>query len=307
MSDIHAAAVVRPRPALSVSRLRHAGFAVSLTLTALTAGAMLTRGLDLGLDFTGGVLVESRGPVPWDVGALRLALGEAGAPAASVQLADGGVTAIVRTPADDPTALDAVRAALGRQAEIRAEEVVGPRVSGEVLRSGALACLSAVVAIAIYVWLRFEARFGAAAFIATLHDVVMMLGLYAVTGITFDLTSVAAMLAIAGYSINDTVVVFDRVREMLRTDRAAALDAIVDRAVADTLRRTLMTSGTTLAASTALMAFGGPVLFGFAAAVTFGVIVGTLSSIFIAAPLLLHLPGPLPGRVEPATDGEGAP
>jgi preprotein translocase SecF subunit len=123
-----------------------------------------------------------------------------------------------------------------------------------------------------------------------------MVGFFAVTGLTFDLTSVAALLAVAGYSINDTVVIFDRVRELMARQRDAALPPLIDRAVSGTLRRTLMTSGTTLVTTVALMVLGGPVLFGFAAAVTFGIVVGTWSSIFVAAPLLLHLPGPLPAQ-----------
>jgi preprotein translocase SecF subunit len=161
-----------------------------------------------------------------------------------------------------------------------------------------------VGAIGVYIWLRFEAKFGVAAFLTTLHDLVAMVGFYAVTGLSFDLTSVAALLAIAGYSINDTVVIFDRVRELLTKRRDLPAPDVMDRAITSTLRRTLMTSGTTLIASVALMLFGGPVLFGFAAAITFGVTVGTWSSVFVAAPLLLHLPGRMPGRDAP---GDRAP
>ncbi len=214
-----------------------------------------------------------------------------------MQLGDGGLAAFVRSGgANGAETLDRIRAAIGSSAEIRSEEAVGPKVSAELLRQGGLASLAAVAAIAVYVWLRFEAKFGVAAFVTTLHDVIMLVGLYAVTGLSFDMTSIAALLAIAGYSINDTVVVFDRIREALRRDKAAPVGEIIDRAVTETLRRTLMTSGTTLAASVSLMALGGPVLFGFAAAVSFGILIGTYSSIFVAAPLLLHLPGALPGR-----------
>jgi preprotein translocase subunit SecF len=284
--------------ALPFSRWRRLGFAASAAMMTLTAGALAWNGLVLGLDFAGGVLVEARGPV-FDAGALRAALAAAGLPEAQVQLAEAGAVALIRAPADDAAAIEAVRMALGDGATIRSAEVVGPKVSGELLRSGVLASLSAVSAIGLYIWLRFEAKFGVAAFLTTLHDLVAMVGFYAVTGLSFDLTSVAALLAIAGYSINDTVVIFDRVRELLTKRRDLDLADVMDRAATSTLRRTLMTSGTTLIASVALMLFGGPVLFGFAAAITFGVTVGTGSSVFVAAPLLLHMPGRTPGRDAP--------
>ena len=277
------------------TRWRRFGFAVSLALILLTGASLGLRGLSFGLDFTGGVLVEAQGP-GFDVGTLRAALASRGIDEAVVQLADGGRTALVRVPGEGGAAvLAAITTALGPDATVRAADMVGPKVSGELLRSGLLAALSAVGAIGVYIWFRFEARFGLAAFLTTLHDVVLLVGLFAVTGLTFDLTSVAALLAVAGYSINDTVVIFDRVREVQARDRAAPLDAVIDHAITSTLRRTLMTSGTTLVTSVALMVLGGPVLFGFAAAVTFGIVAGTASSIVIAAPLLLHLPG----RVEP--------
>lgn len=280
-------------PAWPFTRWRRLGFAASLVLILLTAGALATGGLSLGLDFTGGVLVEARG-AGFDVATLRAALAAHGVPEAVVQLADGGTTALVRAAGEGSGVLDGIRAALGPEVSVRAAEVVGPKVSGELLRSGVLAALGAVAAIGVYIWLRFEARFGIAAFLTTLHDVVLMVGFFAVTGLTFDLTSVAALLAVAGYSINDTVVIFDRVRELMARDRGVELPGLIDRAITGTLRRTLMTSGTTLVTTVALMVLGGPVLFGLAAAVTFGIVAGTWSSLFVAAPLLLHLPGPLP-------------
>ena len=293
----HAPTRPAPRAAPPFSRWRYAGFALSLAVILLTLGALAWTGLPLGLDFSGGALVEASSPVPWEAGALRAALAAQGLAEAGVQLADGGRTALVRAADASEATLGAIRAALGEGAEIRRQDAVGPRVSAELFRDGALASFGAVAAIAVYVWLRSEAKFGAAAFITTLRDVIAMVGFYAVTRLSFDLTSVAALLAIAGCSINDTVVVFDRIRETLaRMSPDAALPDVIDRAISDTLRRNLMTSGSTLAASVALMVFGGPVLFGFAAAVSFGIVLGTFSSIFVAAPLLLHLPGRLPGR-----------
>lgn len=287
------AALVPPGSVVPFTRWRRLAFAISLTLVAATVLLLAFRGLSLGLDFTGGVALEARSAPSFDVSAIRAALAAAGHADAVIQLADAGRSVLIRLQDTTGHGADAVRAALGPAAQIVSEENVGPKVSLELLRSGLTSCLLAVGAIAVYVWLRFEARFGLSAFLTTFHDVVMMIGFFALTGLTFDLTSVAALLLVAGYSINDTVIVFDRVREDLGRNRAAPLPSVIDRAITDTLRRTLMTSGTTLATSVALMLFGGPVLFGFAAATTFGIALGTLSSIFVAAPLLLALPGPI--------------
>ncbi|MHA3980192.1 protein translocase subunit SecF [Halovulum sp. GXIMD14794] len=281
------------------SRWRVFGFSVSLAMLALGIGMLALRGLNLGLDFTGGTLIETRGAVPWDLAELRAALGAAGLPDAVIQLSEGGREVFIRLAEEGASATESVRRAIGPGATILSEASVGPKVSGDLLRSGLLASFSAVAAIGVYVWLRFEARFGLSAFLTTLHDVAMMVCFFAITGLPFDLTSIAALLMIAGYSINDTVVVFDRMREVIRRHRTMPLELVIDTAVTDTLRRTLMTSGTTIVAALSLLIFGGPVLFGFAAAVTFGVLLGTFSSIFVAAPLLLHLPGPLPGQELP--------
>ena len=207
---------------------------------------------------------------------------------------------LIRARSDASDTEAAIVTALGTGAEIRATSAVGPVVSGELLQRGIIASLATVLAIGVYIWLRFEARFGLAALLTTLHDVTLMVGFYAVTRLEFDLTSIAAILLIAGYSINDTVVVFDRMREVLARNKDMALEGVIDRSITSTLRRTVMTSGTTIVTSISLMLLGGPAMFGFASAVTFGIIVGTFSSIFVAAPLLLHLPGGLPGRTEAA-------
>ena len=287
---------------LPFTRWRRLGFVVSLALLVATFAALGFRGLDLGIDFTGGVSVEASLGREADAAALetlRGRLAAEGLPGAEAQGLDGG-SVLIRLPPGEggSAAADAVSRALGAGAEIRSVDVVGPKVSGELFRSGAIASFLAVLGIAIYIWLRFEARYAFAAFVTTAHDVAMVVGLFAITRLPFDLTSIAALLAVAGYSINDTVVVFDRIRETLGRPGSAPLPIVIDQAVTETLRRTLMTSGTTLAATVSLMIFGGPALFGFAAATTFGIALGTLSSICIAAPLLLHLPGALTRRAE---------
>lgn len=291
---------------LRVSRFRYVAFSISLLLILVTAAALALGGLVLGLDFTGGTSISARSAATFDVAAIRTALGAAGHHDAIIQLSDMGRAVLVRMQDYTGGARDAVRVALGPDAQIVSEDAVGPKVSQDLLRSGLMASLGAVSAIAVYIWLRFEARFGLSAFLTTLHDVVLVLGFYAVTGLTFDLTSVAALLLVAGYSINDTVVVFDRLRERLSRHGAVALPDLIDEAISSTLRRTLMTSATTLLTSVALMIFGGPVLFGFAAATTFGIALGTLSSIFVAAPLLLVLPGALSSVERKSTPGEAS-
>ena len=293
----------RGDPALPFSRMRFIGFGVILSLLLLTIISLGERGLNLGLDMTGGLLVEAHSEQVVDTATLRRSLADQGIHNAEIQLSDKGHTALIRVGQGKDEKGDstrtAVHAALGQGMTIRSEDIVGSKISSEVYRDGLIACTLAVLAIAVYVWFRFEAKFGLAAFLTTLHDILMLFGLYSLTGMSFDLTSVAAILAIAGYSINDTVVVFDRIREMLGKDRRGRVEDVIDRSITDTLRRTLMTSTTTLISTVALMIFGGPVMFGFAAAVSFGIVIGTYSSIFVAAPLLIHLPGRMPGRLPP--------
>lgn len=274
-------------------------------------------GLSLGLDFTGGVVVHASRASPFDVGVVRTSLAERGIEEAVIQLMNDGSVITVRgqilpesaTPGARPAlgTVDAIRSALGADARILKSETVGPKVSAELLRKGVLASLLAVLAIAVYVWTRFTAKYGCAALITTLHDVVVMVGFFAITGLTFDLTSIAALLAIAGYSINDTVIVFDRIRETLGRQPGMPLADAIDRSVTDTLRRTLATSGTTLITSLSIALLGGPMLFAFGAAISFGILVGTFSSIFVAASLLLYLPGAITVATEPEAEAEPEP
>jgi len=187
-------------------------------------------------------------------------------------------------------AIGAVRAKLGDGFEYRRVEVVGPTVGQELLHAGLMATILAILAIAAYVALRFEWQFGVAAFVATLHDVFVTVGLYSVAQIDFNLTSIAALLTLAGYSINDTVVVFDRIRELLRRQKVTDLRALINDSVNQTLSRTLMTAGTTLLALIPLLFMGGATLIPFSAAITWGILVGTYSSIYVAAALLLYMP-----------------
>ncbi|MDZ4760092.1 MAG: protein translocase subunit SecF [Alphaproteobacteria bacterium] len=280
--------------------MRWIGFLVTAIVFTITTVSLVTQGLNLGLDFTGGVLVEAAQPEAFDVADVRNRVTDAGFEDISVTTTDAGKTALIRVPVDT-TGADVegvtrlITEALGDGVDIRKTDAVGPKVSGELFRDGVIAAVLAVVAIGIYVWFRFESRFGWAAFITTFHDVYAVVGLFSLTRMTFDLTVVAGVLTVAGYSINDTVVVFDRIRETLKKYKKLPLSQIIDRSITATLSRTLITSVATGLAALAMMFLGGPVLFGFAASIVFGIVIGTYSSIFVAAPLLMYLPGRIPG------------
>ena len=253
------------------------------------------RGLNYGIDFTGGILIEVRVPGGADLGRMRgqlsaLGLGEVGlqefgAPSdvlVRVQRQKGGEEAQQR-------AIDAVKTVLGPNVDYRRTEFVGPKVSRELFWSGVTAVGFALLAILVYIWFRFEYQFGVCAVIALAHDVLSTIGVFSMLGFEFNLSTVAAILTIAGYSINDTVVVFDRVRENLRKFKTMPLAELLNKSVNDTLSRTVMTSLTTLLALFSLYFLGGEVIRGFSFAMIWGVLVGTYSSICIAVPLLLYM------------------
>ena len=275
-------------------------FSVTILLVVITVVSLCIKGLNLGIDFKGGILIEAKAPQAVDMAALRndlttLNLGEVslqqfGAPTdvlIRIQRQEGDEAAQMK-------AIQAVREKLGDIYEYRRIEVVGPTVGTELLHAGILATVLAMVAISIYVGVRFEWQFGLAALIATFHDVLTTVGMYSVLQLDFNLTAVAALLTLAGYSINDTVVVFDRIRETLRRQKATDLRVIINDSVNQTLSRTTMTAGTTLLALLPLVFMGGQTLINFSAALTWGILVGTYSSIYVAAALLLYMP-PLRG------------
>ncbi len=290
-----------PDKPLPFMKWRRVAFVLTSLMMLITLTSLSTINLNLGVDFTGGTVVELRSSEPIDVAALRAQLTETGFEAASIQGFDAGMGATVRMPPaeDEEGEQETVRllqAALGADYTIAGASVLGPKISGEFLRNSIIAVALAILAIAVYIWFRFEMKFGLAAFITTLYDGLIIFGLFSLTRMTFDLTSIAAILAVVGYSINDTVVVFDRIRENLRKYKAATVPEIIDRSITETLPRTIMTGVTTLFASMALAIFGGPVLFSFGIAISFGIVAGTISSVFVAAPLLIYLPGRMPGE-----------
>lgn len=275
---------------------RKMGFFVFSTLLFVgSISLFLTQGLNYGIDFKGGILIEVKTDGPADIEAIRasletlnlgeIALQEFGEPddiLIRIQKQDGGDDA-------QQVAVEAVRTVLGEQVEYRRTEFVGPTVSKELFIDGVTAVLLAIGAILVYIWLRFEWQFGVGAVIALVHDVAATIGAFALLGLEFNLSTVAAILTIAGYSINDTVVVYDRVRENLRKFKKMPLPELLDNSINQTLSRTIMTSLTTLLALVALFVLGGPVIHDFSFAMIFGVVVGTYSSICLAVPLLVYL------------------
>ena len=276
-------------------RFRKIAGILSLALIVASAGLFFTKGLNFGIDFRGGILMEIRTPQPADMGQLRSTLN--GLSLGEVQLQEFGqptdvLIRIERQPGGEKgqqVAIDKARAALGEEVNYRRTEFVGPKVGGELIEAGVTAVLLALAAMLVYIWFRFEWQFGVGAVAALLHDVILTIGIFALLGLEFNLSTVAAILTIAGYSINDTVVVYDRVRENLRKFKQMSLYDLLNLSVNGTLSRTLLTSVTTLIALGALYFFGGEVIKGFSFAMIWGVVVGTYSSIFIAVPLLVYM------------------
>tara|TARA_R110002126_G_scaffold10533_40_gene48563 strand:- start:2813 stop:3763 length:951 start_codon:yes stop_codon:yes gene_type:complete len=293
-------------------RFRKVAAILSLVLCVASAGLFGVKGLNFGIDFRGGILIEIRTEGPADMSQLRsnlsgLGLGE-------VQLQEFGqptdvLIRIERQPGGEKAQLEAVekaKNALGDKVDYRRTEFVGPKVGGELIEAGITAVLLALGAMLVYIWFRFEWQFGVGAVIALLHDVILTIGVFALLGLEFNLSTVAAILTIAGYSINDTVVVYDRVRENLRKFKQMPLYELLNLSINSTLSRTLLTSVTTLLALLALYLFGGEVLRGFSFAMIWGVIVGTYSSIFIAVPSLVYMNLRRSGLIVGENDGDDA-
>ena len=276
-------------------RIRKAALSASGLLAVFSAILFLAVGLNYGIDFRGGILVEIRTQGAADLGQLRSRL--SGLDLGEVQLQEFGAPTDVlirveRQQGDEKTqlrAVEVIKQALGPGVNYRRVEFVGPKVGGELIRAGITAVLLALAIILIYIWFRFEWQFGVGAVVALAHDVVLTIGVFSLLGLEFNLSTVAAILTIAGYSINDTVVVYDRVRENLRKYKKMELRALLNLSVNETLSRTLLTSVATLLALFALFFFGGQVIKGFGFAMIWGVVVGTYSSIWVAVALLLHM------------------
>lgn len=279
----------------SINFLKHRriAFIFSLFLVASSIGLFVVKGLNLGIDFKGGILIEARNTTgPADISGLRADLGQLGLGDISLQEFGTPTDVLVRVQRQEGdeeaqiAAIAAISSTLGDSYDIRRTEFVGPTVGAELAEKGMLAVACALLAIMVYIWFRFEWQFSIAAILALAHDVLSTVGLFALTSFEFNLATVAAILTIAGYSINDTVVVFDRVRENLRRYKSYEIRDIINKSLNETLSRTVMTSFTTLLALLAITIFGGAVLRDFALAMIWGVLIGTYSSIFVAVGFL---------------------
>ena len=273
-------------------------FAVMFSSVMLVVSilSLAVRGLEFGIDFTGGTVVEVGYPQAVDLEPVRATLYRAGFEGAVVQHFGTAHDVLIRiAPRDDidkaelsNRALDALRAR-DSTVELRRVEFVGPQVGEELTEQGGLAMLIALGAIFLYVMFRFEWKFSAGAVVALFHDVLITLGVFSVLGLEFNLTVLAALLAVIGYSLNDTIVVFDRIRENFRRMRRGTSEAVINRSLNQTLSRTLMTSLTTLLVLIALFILGGELIHGFATALIIGVVIGTYSSIYVASTFTLWL------------------
>ena len=287
--------VIKRIPNIDFMGLHWFGFLLSAIMTLGSIGLFFTQGLNYGIDFSGGTIMEVHTRGPADLGAMRRTLDSLGLGTVQLQgfgAPDEALIRLQRQPGGNDAqeaAVSKVKGKLGTSVEYRRTEVVGPTVGSELIRAGVIATVLALVAIAAYVWFRFEWQFGVGAMLSTLHDTITTVGLFSLLQIEFNLTTLAAILTIAGYSINDTVVIYDRVRETMRKHRSMEFRDLINRSLNETLSRTILTVSTVALAVLSLLLFGGEVLRGFSVAMLWGVIVGTYSSLFIAAPLLYYI------------------
>ena len=270
-------------------------FGLSVLIFLGSIGLFLSKGLNYGIDFQGGIMMEIRTEQAMDVSSMRRNLNALGLGEVALQEFGSPTDVLIRIQKQkgdesaQQVAVETVKIALGEGVEYRRTEFVGPKISDELFWDGVMAVGVALVAILINIWFRFEWQFGVGAVVALGHDVVATIGVFALLGLEFNLSTVAAVLTIAGYSINDTVVIYDRVRENLRKYKTKPLNELLNESINQTLSRTVMTSVTTLIALAALYVLGGAVIADFSFAMIFGVLIGTYSSICLAVPMLLHL------------------
>ena len=287
--------------------VRNLAFAFTVLLTLLALLSLFTKGLNLGLDFTGGAQIELSYEQPADLSKIRSQLGGAGFGDAVVQSFGATTDVVVRMQGDDPDLGIKVATALrqaGDQLVVKKVEFVGPQVGEELRDQGGLGLLLALGGVMLYLAFRFQWKFGVGAIVSLVHDVIVTLGILSFFQITFDLTVLAALLAIIGYSLNDTIVVFDRVRENFRVLRKATLIENINISTTQTLLRTMATSISTLLAVGALLVFAGDNLFAFAVALFVGVAAGTYSSVYIANVVLVWLDLTVEDLIPPVVEEE---
>ena len=280
-------------------RWRNILFAFSAALAIISVVLLFAKGLNFGIDFEGGILIEVGSEKPADISDMRVTLGGLGLGEVSLQEFGSNTEVLIRIerqPGDaaaQQAAITLLRDTLDTKyaggLTYRRTEFVGPKVGAELIQAGIIAMVLSIALMLVYIWFRFELPFAIGAIIALMHDVLLTLGMFSLLGLEFNLAIVAAILLIVGYSMNDTVVVYDRVRENLRKYKKMPLVELLNVSVNDTLSRTVMTSLTTLLALAALLIFGGEVIRDFTIAMIWGVFVGTYSSIFVASSILVHV------------------
>lgn len=298
-------------PTFNFVGYRKVGFAVTLIGLIISIASISVHGFNFGIDFTGGVVMEVKTADTADVAKMRDLLNTPQTKDATLQSVGDGKQVLIRIKPqgneNQNEVAQAVRSAFdtgyGAHVDYLKVDYVGPQVGNELIYHSILALSLALIAMMLYLWFRFEWQYGAGGILALFHDAILALGFYSITGIEFNLTSVAAILTIIGYSINDSVVIYDRVRENLRKYKVRPLADVLNLSINETLARTFLTGGTVLAALIGLVGFGGDVLFGFSAAMIFGVVVGTYSSIYVSATVLIYMnlrgedaPAPAPGK-----------
>lgn len=269
-------------------------FLISIALVTLSIFFIVFKGLNLGVDFDGGSVIDAKVDNSPDLNNIRSKLSKINSKI-SIQISDSNILSvkIPNQDKDGSNLVEAVKLAINSSftsPEYLKIDFVGPSVGGDLIFKGIISLIVAIIFILLYIWIRFDVNFGFGAIFAIIHDVILMFGFYAITQIEFNLSSVAAILTIIGYSINDSVIIYDRIREnLLKSFSYKDLGEVVNISLNTTLRRTAITSILTLASLVALVFFGGNILFGMAIAIFFGVIVGTYSSIYVAAPTLLYI------------------
>jgi preprotein translocase subunit SecF len=275
---------------------RKVWYGLSALLIIASIALVVIRGVNLGVDFTGGVVVETNFPQPPNVETLRATLASDGVTGAQVQIFGSSRDILVRLPPDPNAKGEQIGAHIVEifnkvqsGVTLRRTEVVGPQVGQELFIKGGEALLVTLLLILIYVLFRFTPKLALGAIFAVLHDPICVVGFFALTQSTFDLTAISAILAVIGYSLNDTVIVFDRIRERARAARKLSIAQVIDESINQTLSRTLMTKLVTLLVVVALLVFGGETLHGFSAALVIGIVAGTYSSIYVSAALALDL------------------
>jgi preprotein translocase subunit SecF len=302
--------ILRAVPKLDYFRFHKLCFAVSIFLCVASVVSLATRGLNFGVDFAGGILIEARKTTPIDLANVRAKVNALNLGDISLQEFGRPTDILLRVQSQgnekaEMAAVQKIRETLGTEFSYERVEVVGPRVGKELIRDGVLAIVLALGGIMSYMAFRFSWRAGLSGVVAILHDCLTTVGLFSILGLQFDLNTVAAVVTIAGFSINDTVVIDDRIRENTRLYKSMDFRELINLSVNQTMARTLMTNGLVLLSTLALLLFGGPLLFGLAFALLWGVIAGTYSTIYVAAPMEWYLAARGRAHVK-AGEAEGA-